>query len=95
MTIESLENLARGIRNKSVSRNLVTLADLWQETEVEFLDSLSAGPEFSDLALIKRGHKIGSTLGSFGGYQAIRWDPANKVFFGASESRKDGQAAGF
>ena len=34
-------------------------------------------------------------LGGYGGYQGIRWDPAQKVFFGASESRKDGQAAGY
>jgi gamma-glutamyltranspeptidase / glutathione hydrolase len=45
--------------------------------------------------LLKRGHKIGSTLGTFGGYQAIRFDATNQVFIGASESRKDGQAAGF
>lgn len=42
------------------------------------------------------GHKISRTsTGSFGGYQAIRWDPKNKVYLGASESRKDGQAAGY
>ena len=45
--------------------------------------------------LLKLGHKVGNTSGSFGGYQAIRYDAANKVYFGASESRKDGQAAGY
>ncbi len=45
--------------------------------------------------LIQKGHKIQYDLGGYGGYQAIRWDPVNKVYFGASESRKDGQAAGF
>ncbi|MHC4974811.1 MAG: gamma-glutamyltransferase, partial [Planctomycetota bacterium] len=33
--------------------------------------------------------------GGFGGYQAIRYDPRNDVYIGASESRKDGQAAGY
>jgi gamma-glutamyltranspeptidase/glutathione hydrolase len=45
--------------------------------------------------LLRRGHKVGNTAGTFGGYQAILDDPANKVYFGASESRKDGQAAGY
>ena len=45
--------------------------------------------------LLNMGHKIQSDLGGFGGYQAIMWDDKNKVWFGASESRKDGQAAGY
>jgi gamma-glutamyltranspeptidase/glutathione hydrolase len=45
--------------------------------------------------LMKKGHKIGYANGPYGGYQAIRWDPVNKVYYGASESRKDGQAAGY
>jgi len=45
--------------------------------------------------LMKKGHNIEWTVGGFGGYQAIMWDPVNKVFYGASESRKDGQAAGY
>jgi gamma-glutamyltranspeptidase/glutathione hydrolase len=45
--------------------------------------------------LIKRGHKLGNSRGSFGGYQAIMFDKMNKVYYGASESRKDGQAAGY
>jgi gamma-glutamyltranspeptidase/glutathione hydrolase len=45
--------------------------------------------------LMKRGHNIEWTTGGFGGYQAILWDPVNKVYYGASESRKDGQAAGY
>jgi gamma-glutamyltranspeptidase / glutathione hydrolase len=45
--------------------------------------------------LIQKGHKIQYDYGGYGGYQAIRWDPVNKVYYGASESRKDGQAAGF
>ena len=45
--------------------------------------------------LMKRGHKIGYDLGGYGGYQAIMYDAKNKVYYGASESRKDGQAAGY
>ena len=45
--------------------------------------------------LMRKGHKVGFELGSYGGYQAIMWDEINKVYFGASESRKDGQAAGY
>jgi len=47
------------------------------------------------VALKKMGHKIKVQGGGHGGYQAILWDARNKVYFGASESRKDGQAAGF
>ncbi len=46
-------------------------------------------------ALIEKGHRVQWAVGSYGGYQAIKWDSLNKVYFGASESRKDGQAAGF
>ncbi len=45
--------------------------------------------------LKRRGHDIRVDLGGYGGYQAIRWDAQNRVYYGASESRKDGQAAGY
>ena len=45
--------------------------------------------------LMQRGHKIGFDMGGYGGYQAIMWDDKEKVYYGASESRKDGQAAGY
>jgi gamma-glutamyltranspeptidase/glutathione hydrolase len=45
--------------------------------------------------LMSMGHTIQWDLGGYGGYQAIMWDDKNKVWFGASESRKDGQAAGY
>ena len=45
--------------------------------------------------LLKYGHKVGYDIGTFGGYQAIKFDQKNKVFYGASESRKDGNAAGY
>ncbi len=46
-------------------------------------------------ALMGRGHRIGYNVGSYGGYQAILYDAVNDVYYGASESRKDGQAAGY
>lgn len=45
--------------------------------------------------LLGRGHRIGYDRGSYGGYQAIMYDAENDVYYGASESRKDGQAAGY
>lgn len=45
--------------------------------------------------LEKKGHKIKVGTGGYGGYQAIKWDAENKVYVGASESRKDGHAAGY
>lgn len=45
--------------------------------------------------LMDRGHKIVFAKGPYGGYQAILWDDEKSVYFGASESRKDGQASGF
>lgn len=45
--------------------------------------------------LRKKGHRIGFGVGMFGGYQAIGINLENQVYTGASESRKDGQAAGY
>ena len=45
--------------------------------------------------LMKKGHVMQDVLGAFGGYQAIMRDPETGVYYGASESRKDGQAAGY
>jgi gamma-glutamyltranspeptidase/glutathione hydrolase len=45
--------------------------------------------------LIIKGHSIQWDLGGYGGYQAIMRDPETGVYYGASESRKDGQAAGY
>ena len=41
------------------------------------------------------GHNISDERMDFGGYQGIRFDSEQKVYYGASESRKDGQAAGY
>ncbi len=46
--------------------------------------------------LLRRGHRIQEATGTlFGGYQAIRRDPVTGVLSGATESRKDGCAAGY
>lgn len=57
---------------------------------------LETGFDYETLrALTQRGHKIQFAPGGYGGYQAIMYDAKNKVYYGASESRKDGQAAGY
>jgi len=42
-----------------------------------------------------RGHDIRYSKGGYGGYQMIYWDSVQGVYKGASEMRKDGQAAGY
>ena len=46
-------------------------------------------------ALVRMGHRIEYSIGGYGGYQAIMKDPISDVYYGASESRKDGQASGY
>jgi gamma-glutamyltranspeptidase/glutathione hydrolase len=58
--------------------------------------SLESGfPYESVRALLIKGHKVDHALGQFGGYQAIGYDAKNDLYYGASEARKDGQAAGY
>lgn len=59
--------------------------------------SLESGiPQDVRQALIRRGHRLVESNGIvFGGYQAIRRDSKTGVYFGATESRKDGFAAGY
>jgi len=45
--------------------------------------------------LMRRGHDVEFALGPYGGYQAVARDPVHGNWIGASESRKDGQAAGY
>lgn len=45
--------------------------------------------------LVTMGHRVSYNIGGYGGYQAIMWDAVHKVYFGASESRKDGHASGY
>lgn len=46
-------------------------------------------------ALKEKGHTVSWAHGPYGGYQAIMRDLNTGVYYGASESRKDGQAAGY
>ncbi|GGD48923.1 gamma-glutamyltransferase [Lacimicrobium alkaliphilum] len=58
--------------------------------------SLESGiPQLERRKLVQMGHTLTDVSGAFGGYQAIMWDAENKVYYGASESRKDGHAAGY
>jgi gamma-glutamyltranspeptidase/glutathione hydrolase len=45
--------------------------------------------------LRRRGHRLLSRGGDFGGYQAIWYDAEMDVYYGATESRKDGVALGY
>ncbi len=46
--------------------------------------------------LLRRGHLLVEATGTvFGGYQAVLWDPVAGVYFGATQSRKDGLALGY
>ena len=45
--------------------------------------------------LLDRRHTLEHALGIYGGYQAIQRDHRRGVWIGASESRKDGHAAGY
>ena len=58
--------------------------------------NLESGFSYESIqGLMKRGHHVQHSNGGFGGYQAILRDGKNGVYIGASESRKDGQAAGY
>ena len=58
--------------------------------------SLESGFDYKEIRqLIELGHKVVFDLGSFGGYQAIMYDDKTGVYYGASESRKDGSAMGY
>jgi len=57
---------------------------------------LESGFDYQQIRkLLAKGHKISFSLDGYGGYQAIMYDAKNGVYIGASESRKDGQAAGY
>ncbi len=57
---------------------------------------LESGFDFECIReLANKGHNISWSVGGYGGYQAVLFDDANSVYYGASESRKDGQAAGY
>src|ERR1700730_2635963 len=54
-------------------------------------------PAETQRELFKRGHEVRFDVGGYGGYQAIKVEmhDGQRVYVGASESRKDGQAAGY
>lgn len=62
----------------------------------EGIVNLESGFEYGVIrGLMERGHTIQYAHGPYGGYQAIMKHLEYGVYIGASESRKDGQAAGF
>ena len=58
------------------------------------VDLESGFPYETIRALMRKGHSVRFADGPYGGYQAIMVNP-NGGYVGASESRKDGQAAGY
>ncbi len=64
-------------------------------TDGGYVEVESGVPYESVRGLMQRGHVVRIGNGGFGGYQAIARDPKNGTYLGASESRKDGQAAGY
>ncbi len=66
-----------------------------QMTDGGVLQLESGFPYETVRALMNAGHHVEFANGPYGGYQAIARDHAQGVYVGASESRKDGQAAGY
>ena len=58
---------------------------------------LESGFSFETIrTLMQMGHKVSyEEPGNYGGYQCIRYDAEHKVYYGASDARKDGMAAGY
>ena len=57
---------------------------------------LESGYDPDTLAALEAlGHATGRENSGYGGYQAIHWDKEQRVYHGASESRKDGHAVGY
>jgi gamma-glutamyltranspeptidase / glutathione hydrolase len=55
----------------------------------------SAMPDAVITALTERSHHVQRTVGAFGGYQGIMFDPKTGVLMGGSDVRKDGLAIGW
>jgi gamma-glutamyltranspeptidase/glutathione hydrolase len=64
-------------------------------TDGGYVEVESGVPYESVRGLLQRGHVVHIGNGGFGGYQAIARDQKNGTYLGASESRKDGHAAGY
>lgn len=89
MNLQEAGDAARWQHLGSTDYDTATMGD-GGTVEVE-----SGIPYPSVRALQQRGHTIRIGGGGFGGYQAIARDHANGTWIGASESRKDGHAAGY
>jgi gamma-glutamyltranspeptidase/glutathione hydrolase len=61
--------------------------------ESGYSDAVKAGLKSRGFKVIPPGWEYGTD--EFGGYQAILWDKARRVYWGASEMRKDGAAMGY
>ncbi len=58
--------------------------------------ALESGFDYREVRdLSDLGHSVVTKPGIFGGYQAVLRDPDTGLYYGASESRKDGHAAGY
>ena len=64
-------------------------------TDGGVLEIESGVPQAVAEVLRARGHSVRYAVGPYGGYQAIWREPDTGVYWGASEMRKDGQAAGY
>jgi gamma-glutamyltranspeptidase / glutathione hydrolase len=66
-------------------------------TEGGYVEVESGIPYETVRELRKKGHDVRFDVGGYGGYQAIKVEmhDGQRVYVGASESRKDGQAAGY
>ena len=66
-------------------------------TDSGYVEVETAVPWETVRELRRKGHDVRIGFGGFGGYQAIKMEmrDGQRVYVGASESRKDGQAAGY
>ena len=88
----NLQEAGDAPRIRHVSNQQPTGGEMFDGGEL----SLESGFDYKEIRkLMKYGHKVIFSLGSFGGYQAIMYDDELGVYFGASESRKDGSAVGY
>lgn len=75
------------------SGSSTAMGDVMSDGGTVYLES--GIPESVREELRAKGHDIATRKTVYGGYQAILRDDVKGVYFGASESRKDGQAAGY
>ena len=88
----NLQEAGDAPRIRHVSNQQPTGGEMFDGGEL----SLESGFDYKEIRkLMKFGHKVIFSLGSFGGYQAIMYDDELGVYFGASESRKEGSAMGY